>query len=442
MRRSTRTFEPVVPTPAAAPNAPVPADRSRQIQRVSRARAGSARASGRAPRCRGRRRRPAPLNPAPLRDDDASRIRSSSIASAATSSVRSAGRRRMRSRRPVAARSASRRSTCFRPPRRHGSPPCRRRRHQPASGNRMRSSISAATWSCAATRAMPHCSRSRRYRLLKRVSATRTSRREHATSTPSSRVDIAAAAAERERASRTASRKRRDRYTGGDHHEAVRRYRQREGDRSARRARHPRRRDDQPVAARQGRRRLPADPQADLRHREGPGQRRGGRRPTPPAWCARGATSPRSTSTSSSRCRSRRTACKACKTLSSEGHARQRHADLLRRRRRGWPPRSARATSAPSSAVSTTSATTGMNLVREIVDIFDNYEYPTEVLVASVRNPIHVVEAARMGADVVTVPAGGHRAVLQASAHRHRPREVPEGLGEGAGAPKSSGCDR
>jgi transaldolase len=49
--------------------------------------------------------------------------------------------------------------------------------------------------------------------------------------------------------------------------------------------------------------------------------------------------------------------------------------------------------------------TTGMNLVREIVDIFDNFDYPTEVLVASVRHPIHVVEAARMGADVVTAPA-------------------------------------
>ncbi len=47
---------------------------------------------------------------------------------------------------------------------------------------------------------------------------------------------------------------------------------------------------------------------------------------------------------------------------------------------------------------------TGMNLVREIVDIFDNYEFGTEVLVASVRHPIHVIEAARMGADVVTCP--------------------------------------
>ena len=48
--------------------------------------------------------------------------------------------------------------------------------------------------------------------------------------------------------------------------------------------------------------------------------------------------------------------------------------------------------------------TTGMNLIREIVEIFDNFEFPTEVLVASVRGPIHVVEAARIGADVVTAP--------------------------------------
>jgi len=48
--------------------------------------------------------------------------------------------------------------------------------------------------------------------------------------------------------------------------------------------------------------------------------------------------------------------------------------------------------------------TTGMNLIREIVDIFDNFDYATEVLVASVRHPIHVIEAARMGADVVTAP--------------------------------------
>ena len=50
-------------------------------------------------------------------------------------------------------------------------------------------------------------------------------------------------------------------------------------------------------------------------------------------------------------------------------------------------------------------ATDGMDLIRQIVDIFDNYEFGTEVLVASVRHPIHVVQAARMGADICTCPA-------------------------------------
>jgi transaldolase len=48
--------------------------------------------------------------------------------------------------------------------------------------------------------------------------------------------------------------------------------------------------------------------------------------------------------------------------------------------------------------------TIGMDLVREIVEIYDNYEFPTEVLVASCRNPIHVIDAARMGADIATCP--------------------------------------
>jgi transaldolase len=50
-------------------------------------------------------------------------------------------------------------------------------------------------------------------------------------------------------------------------------------------------------------------------------------------------------------------------------------------------------------------ATSGMNLIAEIVQIFDNYEFDTEVLVASTRNPLHIVEAARLGADVCTCPA-------------------------------------
>ena len=47
----------------------------------------------------------------------------------------------------------------------------------------------------------------------------------------------------------------------------------------------------------------------------------------------------------------------------------------------------------------------GMDLIRDIVTIFNNYEYKTEVLVASIRNPIHVVQAALMGADICTMPA-------------------------------------
>jgi len=49
-------------------------------------------------------------------------------------------------------------------------------------------------------------------------------------------------------------------------------------------------------------------------------------------------------------------------------------------------------------------ATDGMHLIEEIVEIFDNYEFGTEVLVASVRHPVHIVQAARLGADVCTCP--------------------------------------
>ncbi len=46
----------------------------------------------------------------------------------------------------------------------------------------------------------------------------------------------------------------------------------------------------------------------------------------------------------------------------------------------------------------------GMDLISQIIEIYDNYGYDTQILVASVRHPIHVVEAARMGADVCTMP--------------------------------------
>ncbi len=47
---------------------------------------------------------------------------------------------------------------------------------------------------------------------------------------------------------------------------------------------------------------------------------------------------------------------------------------------------------------------TGMDLVREIVSVFSNYKFDCEVLVASVRHPLHVLEAAIIGADICTVP--------------------------------------
>ncbi|MDQ3267106.1 MAG: fructose-6-phosphate aldolase [Myxococcota bacterium] len=46
----------------------------------------------------------------------------------------------------------------------------------------------------------------------------------------------------------------------------------------------------------------------------------------------------------------------------------------------------------------------GMELISQILEIYGNYDFPTEVLVASVRNPVHVVQAARMGAHVATLP--------------------------------------
>lgn len=49
-------------------------------------------------------------------------------------------------------------------------------------------------------------------------------------------------------------------------------------------------------------------------------------------------------------------------------------------------------------------STDGMGLIEQIVEIYDNYFFDTEVLVASVRHPMHLVEAAQMGADVATVP--------------------------------------
>jgi transaldolase len=46
----------------------------------------------------------------------------------------------------------------------------------------------------------------------------------------------------------------------------------------------------------------------------------------------------------------------------------------------------------------------GMDLVEQIITIYENYGYDTEVIVASIRNPVHVLDAALMGADIATIP--------------------------------------
>ena len=48
----------------------------------------------------------------------------------------------------------------------------------------------------------------------------------------------------------------------------------------------------------------------------------------------------------------------------------------------------------------------GMQLIEQIITIYDNYGYQTQVLVASIRHPLHLVEAAELGADVATIPFG------------------------------------
>ena len=95
---------------------------------------------------------------------------------------------------------------------------------------------------------------------------------------------------------------------------------------------------------------------------------------------------------------------KACKALSSEG--KRVNVTLIFSATQAWLAAKAGASYvSPFVGRLDDIGATGMDLVREIVDIFDNFAFGTEVLVASVRNPIHIIEAARMGADVVTVPA-------------------------------------
>ena len=95
---------------------------------------------------------------------------------------------------------------------------------------------------------------------------------------------------------------------------------------------------------------------------------------------------------------------KACKALTTEGH--RVNVTLIFSAAQAWLAAKVGATYvSPFVGRLDDVGTTGMNLIREIIDIFDSSTLDTQVLVASVRHPIHIIEAARMGAHVATVPA-------------------------------------
>ena len=67
-----------------------------------------------------------------------------------------------------------------------------------------------------------------------------------------------------------------------------------------------------------------------------------------------------------------------------------------------------------NNAVMRIASQNGMDLVSEIMAIYDNYGYETEVIVASVRSPMHVVDAALIGADIATIP---YKVIAQLAKH-------------------------
>lgn len=76
----------------------------------------------------------------------------------------------------------------------------------------------------------------------------------------------------------------------------------------------------------------------------------------------------------------------------------------------------------------------GMQLIQQIVTIYKNYKYDTEVLVASVRHPIHVVQAAMMGAHVATIP---FKVITQLAKHPLTDIGLKKFLEDGKSIPKA-----
>jgi len=95
---------------------------------------------------------------------------------------------------------------------------------------------------------------------------------------------------------------------------------------------------------------------------------------------------------------------KACKALSSEG-ARVNVTLVFSATQAILAAKAGAAYVSPFVGRLDDIATDGMRLIEEIVEIYDNYDWATEILVASVRHPMHILQAARLGADVCTCPA-------------------------------------
>lgn len=75
----------------------------------------------------------------------------------------------------------------------------------------------------------------------------------------------------------------------------------------------------------------------------------------------------------------------------------------------------------------------GMKLVKEIVDIFRNYDIDTEIIAASIRHPMHVVEAAKLGCHIATVP---YKVILQLTKHPLTDKGIEQFLKDWETVPK------
>lgn len=78
-------------------------------------------------------------------------------------------------------------------------------------------------------------------------------------------------------------------------------------------------------------------------------------------------------------------------------------------------------------------ATDGMSTINQIIQIFENYDLNTQVLVASVRHPVHILESALMGADIVTVP---YKVLQQLTQHPLTDKGIAQFLKDAQNLPK------